>query len=138
LGFVAQDGRGTVVRALHGGQFIDAAHNVVLIGGPGTGKCHLAKVVAYQATLQGHDVRYMEADTEFSRYALGYTTERGALFKEWVEPDLLVLDDLFLSRPAGGGRDESDSIGTHERARPVCLPQGRADPAAYAQGQPYR
>jgi hypothetical protein len=27
---------------LHGGVFIEAAHNVVLIGGPGTGKTHLA------------------------------------------------------------------------------------------------
>ena len=43
-------------------------------------------------------MRYLEADTEFARYALGNATERTHLLKEWVEPDLLVLDDLFLAR----------------------------------------
>ena len=31
-----------LIRLLHRGQFMDEAHNVVLIGGPGTGKTHLA------------------------------------------------------------------------------------------------
>lgn len=38
----------------------------------------------------------------------------------------------------GGGGDEPGSVGTHERARPLCVPQGRAHQAARAQGQPYR
>ena len=59
-------------------------------GAPGTGKSHLANAVAYQATLQGHDLRYLEADTEFGRYALASPTERTVLLKEWVEPDLLI------------------------------------------------
>ena len=43
-------------------------------------------------------MRYLEADAEFARYALASATERIGLLKEWVEPDLIILDDLFLAR----------------------------------------
>ena len=48
--------------------------------------------------MQGSDVRYLEADTEFARYALADSRERAQLLKEWVQPDLLIVDDLFLAR----------------------------------------
>ena len=83
---------------LHTLKFIAEGANALIVGKPGTGKSHLAKAIAYQATLAGHDVRYLEADTEFGRYALGNATERGSLLKEWVQPDLQVLDYLFLAR----------------------------------------
>ena len=56
------------------------------------------EAVAYQATLQGYDARYLEADTEFARYALASDSERTELLKDWVSPDLIILDDLFLAR----------------------------------------
>ena len=58
---------------LHTLKFIGEGANALIIGKPGTGKSHVAKAVAYQATLQGYDVRYLEADTEFARYALAST-----------------------------------------------------------------
>ena len=61
---------------LHTLKFVAEGANALVVGKPGTGKSHLAKAVAYQATLQGHDVRYLEADAEFARYALGSATER--------------------------------------------------------------
>lgn len=83
---------------LHILKFIAEGSNALIVGKPGTGKSHIAKAIAYQATLGGHDVRYLEADAEFARYALASATERIGLLKEWVEPDLIILDDLFLAR----------------------------------------
>ena len=83
---------------LHTLKFITEGANALIIGKPGTGKSHVAKAVAYQATLQGYDARYVEADNEFARYGLASTKEQAQLLKGWIEPDLLVLDDLFLAR----------------------------------------
>ena len=83
---------------LHALKFISEGANALVIGKPGTGKSHVAKAVAYQATLQGYDARYVEADTEFAHYGLASTQEQAALLKGWIQPDLLVLDDLFLAR----------------------------------------
>src|SRR3989442_5526991 len=81
---------------LHTLKFIGEGSNALIIGKLGTGKSHVAKAVAYHATLQGHDVRYVEADTEFARFSLSNAAEQAALMRAYVEPDLLVLDDLFL------------------------------------------
>ena len=79
-------------------KFITEGANALIVGKPGTGKSHVAKAVAYQATLQGHNVRYVEADTELAQYALCSAGEQAALMRAYVEADLLVLDDLFLAR----------------------------------------
>ncbi|MBK6741729.1 MAG: ATP-binding protein [Hydrogenophilales bacterium] len=83
---------------LHTLKFVGEGANALIIGKPGTGKSHVAKAVAYQATLQGYDVRHVEADTEFARYGLASAPEQAGLLKGWIEPDLLILDDLFLAR----------------------------------------
>lgn len=79
-------------------KFLTTGNNALLIGKPGTGKSHVAKAVAYQATLQGHHVAYVEADTAFARYTLADTREQTERLKTWIEADLLILDDLFLAR----------------------------------------
>jgi DNA replication protein DnaC len=83
---------------LHTLKFISEGVNALIIGKPGTGKSHVAKAVAYQATLQGFSVRYLEADTEFARFGLATQAEQALILRTYVEPDLLVLDDLFLAR----------------------------------------
>ena len=83
---------------LHTLKFIAEGANALIIGKPGTGKSHVAKAEAYQATLQGYEVRYVEADTEFASFGLASPTEQAKLLRAYVEPDLLILDDLFLAR----------------------------------------
>ncbi|EQD74219.1 IstB ATP binding domain-containing protein, partial [mine drainage metagenome] len=96
-------------------KFLSEGSNALIIGKPGTGKSHIAKAVAYQATLQGFDVRYVEADTEFARFALASTTEQAALLRAYVEPDLLVLDDLFLARRIADASAELLQTVVHQR-----------------------
>lgn len=83
---------------LHTLKFIADGGNALIIGRPGTGKSHVAKAVAYEATLQGYSVRYAEADPELARYALASPQERAHILRSFLDPDLLVLDDLFLAR----------------------------------------
>ncbi|CDW96565.1 MULTISPECIES: IS21-like element helper ATPase IstB [unclassified Thiomonas] len=100
---------------LHTLKFISEGANAMIIGRPGTGKSHVAKAVAYQATLQGFDVRYVEADTEFAKFALGSAAEQAALLRGYVAPDLLVLDDLFLARRIGDAAAELLQTVVHQR-----------------------
>ena len=100
---------------LHTLKFIAEAGNALIIGRPGTGKSHVAKAVAYQATLQGFDVRYVEADTEFARYAVCHADEQAALLRAYIEPDLIVLDDLFLARRISDASAEVLQTVVHQR-----------------------
>lgn len=79
-------------------KFVTEGANAMIIGKPGTGKSHVAKAIAYQATLQGYCVRYLEADAELAHYALAAQDEQRRILREYTDPDLLVLDDLFLAR----------------------------------------
>jgi DNA replication protein DnaC len=83
---------------LHTLAFIAAGENALLIGKPGTGKSHIAKAIGYQAVLQGHKVQYIETDDFFHRTALNSPAQRETRLRALIDCDLLVLDDLFLSR----------------------------------------
>lgn len=100
---------------LHTLKFISEGANALIIGKPGTGKSHVAKAVAYQATLQGYHVRYVETDTAFGKYSLASTTEQAQIMRNLLEPDLLVLDDLFLSRRIADTSAELLQAVVHQR-----------------------
>ena len=89
----------------------------MIIGKPGTGKSHVAKAIAYQATLQGYHVRYLEADAELARYALAAHDEQQRMLRECTEPDLLALDDLFLARRISDPSAELLQTMVHRRSK---------------------
>lgn len=100
---------------LHTLKFLANGQNGLIIGRPGTGKSHIAKAVAYQATLQGHAVQYLEADTAFAHYALSSGADQQRLLRPWIEADLLVLDDLFLARRISESAAELLQALVHQR-----------------------
>lgn len=71
--------------------------------------------MAYHATLQGFDVRYVEADTEFARFAVSSPQEQAELLRAYTAPDLLVLDDLFLARRIPEAAGELLQTVVHQR-----------------------
>ena len=104
--FAASEVDEAVVRRLHGGAFIDGAHNVVLIGGPGTGKTHIATALGVQA-VEHHrkKVRF------FATVDLVNVLEQekalnkaGQLAERLLRLDLVILDEVgYLPFSASGG-----------------------------------
>jgi DNA replication protein DnaC len=95
-----------LVKTLHTGQFMEAAQNVVLIGGPGTGKIHIATAIGLEAIQQhGKRVRF------FTTIELVNALEQekaagkpGQLALRMMYVDLVILDELgYLPfSPTGG------------------------------------
>jgi len=56
--FTATSINEALVRELHEGHFMHSARNVVFVGGPGSGKSHLATAIGMNAVRQGKSVRF--------------------------------------------------------------------------------
>lgn len=101
---------------LHTLKFIAGGENALLIGKPGTGKSHIAKAVAYNACLQGYRVLYVETDEFFAQHALAANASaRKQMLRPVLDADLVVLDDLFLSRTIPDGASDLLQSIVHKR-----------------------
>ena len=95
-----------LVRHLHRGEFIDSAHNVVLIGGPGTGKTHLATALSVQAIMHSHQrVRFFSTvDLVNALEQEKLAGKQGQIANRLVHADLVILDELgYLPFSQNGG-----------------------------------
>jgi len=100
--FAASEMREALVRQLHRCEFLEAAENVVLIGGPGTGKSHVATALGIQA-IEHHRKRVRFFSTVELVNALEQE-KAGKIAEVLVKTDLVVLDELgYLPFSASGG-----------------------------------
>ena len=95
-----------LVRQLHGLEFLQAAHNVVLIGGPGTGKTHLATAIGIEAIRHhGKRVRFFSTVELVNALEQEKTLgKQGQLAYRLTHVDLVVLDEMgYLPFSQSGG-----------------------------------
>ncbi len=94
------------VRSLYEGQFIATQSNVILIGGTGTGKTHLAIAIARQAIHSGKRCRYFNLVDLVNQLEQEKLAGRGGkLALSLARFDLVVLDELgYLPFSKSGGQ----------------------------------
>ncbi len=93
------------IRELYTGQFLDEAHNLILIGGTGTGKTHLALAIAAHCVRIGRRSRFFSVvDLVNQLEQEKHQGKAGSLANRLTHVDLVVLDELgYLPFSQAGG-----------------------------------
>jgi DNA replication protein DnaC len=95
----------TRIEQLASAGFMDQAYNLILVGGTGTGKTHLATALAIAAIHQGKRVRFFNAvDLVNQLDKEKQLAKAGNLAKQLAAMDAVILDELgYLPFPESGG-----------------------------------
>jgi DNA replication protein DnaC len=93
------------VRQLATGTFMASAHNLILVGGTGTGKTHVAIALGVAAIHAGKRVRFFNAVDLVNQLEREKAQGRaGSLARHLTQMDAVILDELgYLPFPAAGG-----------------------------------
>jgi len=96
----------SLVRSLHQGQFLSTNSNVILVGGTGTGKTHLAIAMARQAIKNGKRGRFFNVVDLVNQLEQEKLAGRGGrLVSTLARLNLVVLDELgYLPFSKNGGQ----------------------------------
>jgi DNA replication protein DnaC len=94
------------VRTLYGGNFVSTRSNILMVGGTGTGKTHLAIAIARNLIKMGRRGRYFNVVDLVNQLEAEKLAGRGGKLAETlVRLDLVVLDELgYLPFSKNGGQ----------------------------------
>ena len=91
--------RVTMLGSYLGPEYVASGANLILEGGPGRGKTHLAIAIAYKAIVNGFDALFVTAAELIEE--LSTAAEQGRMgegLKRYVSPGVLVIDEVgYLS-----------------------------------------
>ncbi|WP_281361464.1 IS21-like element helper ATPase IstB [Chitinibacter bivalviorum] len=92
-----------LIRVLAQGEYVQAAHNIVMIGGTGTGKTHLATALGVHG-IQQHSLRVRFYSTLELVSRLEQEKSKGKLAYSLMHMDVVILDELgYLPFSQAGG-----------------------------------
>ena len=76
-------------------RFLEEKANVILLGGVGLGKTHLATAIGYAACLQGHSVLFSSAVDIINTLATAHATHQlKRTLRRYLSPTILIMDEL--------------------------------------------
>ena len=93
------------IRQLYSGEFTTESRNIVFVGGPGTGKSHLAIAIAAHAVRSRKRTRFYNVVDLVNQLELEKNAgKQGRLAQRLAHSDIVVLDELgYLPFSANGG-----------------------------------
>ncbi len=107
VGFVWQESplSQAQIQQLASAAFMGEAHNLILVGGTGTGKTHLAITIGVAAIHQGKRVRFYNAvDLVNELERAKQTGKTGRMARKLIQVDAVIVDELgYLPFPESGG-----------------------------------
>ncbi len=94
-----------LIKALYLGDFLEKAHNLIFIGGTGTGKTHLSTAIAIQCIRLGKKGRFFSVVDLVNKLEQEKLAGRsGSLTRRLANMDFVVLDELgYLPFSQAGG-----------------------------------